>query len=367
MKILQVCQPTDGGVAQQVEILSKELIDRSVLVEVACAPGPLADKLRHAGIKVFTLPLVRSVSPRNDLYAAYALWRIICKGGYSLVHTHSAKAGAVGRLAARLAGVPAIYTPHAWSFLAAESRLERHVYIAIERVLASFTRRIVCVSAGEMELGRWVVRVGFDKLRLVPNGVVAPAPVQSRDGGEVVIGSVCRLTRQKGVTCLIRAAEAVRRERGGSVRFSVSGDGPDLGLLKAEINRLGLGEGFELVGAVGRSWDHLSSHDVFVLPSLWEGMPFILLEAMGAGLPVVATDVGGVRDVITDDAFGFVVPPADADALKVAILRYVDRSELRRSVGVAARERILHEFGQERMVEGNLSVYVEALGGCWRG
>jgi glycosyltransferase involved in cell wall biosynthesis len=90
-------------------------------------------------------------------------------------------------------------------------------------------------------------------------------------------------------------------------------------------------------------------------------MPFALLEAMGTGLPVVASDVGGVRDVIPRNAFGTVVPPANADALKVAILHYVDHPELRRRVGAAARQRILREFGQERMVEGNLGVYAEVL------
>ncbi len=108
-------------------------------------------------------------------------------------------------------------------------------------------------------------------------------------------------------------------------------------------------------------WEHLSSLDIFVLPSLWEGMPFVLLEAMGAGLPVVATDVGGVRDLIPEKTFGSVVPPADVSLLKAAILRYVDQPELRRSVGAAARRRILREFGRERMVERNLDVYAEAL------
>ncbi len=361
MKILEVCQPADGGVAHQVEILSKELAVRGVPVGVACSPGPLADELRRTGMEVFTLPLVRPVSPRNDFAAAYALWGIIRKGGYSLVHAHSAKAGAVGRLAARLARVPAAYTPHAWSFLAAEGGFERVVYAAVERLLAPFTRRIICVSTGEMELGRQVARANPGKLRLVPNGIAAPPPIRARDEGEVVVGSVCRLTRQKGVAYLVRAAEAVRRERGSSVRFSAAGGGPDLERLEAEIGGRGLKGAFELVGVVEEPWDYLSSLDVFVLPSLWEGMPFVLLEAMGAGLPVVATDVGGVRDVIPDDAFGTVVPPADADALKAAILRYVDNPKLRSSVGTAARERILHEFSRKQMIEGNLGVYAEVL------
>jgi glycosyltransferase involved in cell wall biosynthesis len=360
-KILQVCQPADGGVAQQVGILAQEMADRGLPVGVACSPGALSERLRRSGIEVHELPLVRRISLREDLSAVRALRKIIRGGGYSLVHAHSAKAGVVGRVAARLAGVPAVYTPHAWSFLVAQGGFERRVYVAIEWLLASFTRRIICVSKGELELGCREVGVRVDKLRLVPNGVTPPPPVRAGEGEDVVVGSVCRLARQKGLTYLIRAADAVRRERGSGVRFSVAGDGPDLDLLKAEIHRRGLRDVFELVGAVEEPWDHLSSLDLFVLPSLWEGMPFVLLEAMGAGLPVVATDVGGVRDVIPDDTFGTVVPAADADALKAAILRYVDLPELLRSVGAAARGRILREFSRERMVEGNLDVYAEAL------
>jgi glycosyltransferase involved in cell wall biosynthesis len=109
-------------------------------------------------------------------------------------------------------------------------------------------------------------------------------------------------------------------------------------------------------------WRYLEQIDVFVLPSLWEGMPFALLEAMGFGLPCVATDVGGVRDVIPDETFGIVVPPADPGALRDAILRYVDFPHLRETVGAAARRRIVTEFSRERMVERTLGVYSEVLG-----
>jgi glycosyltransferase involved in cell wall biosynthesis len=361
-KVLQVCQPADGGVAYQVSLLAQAMRDRGLPVGVACSSGALSERLRGSGIEVHELPLVRQVSPRKDLSASRALRRIIREDGYSLVHAHSAKAGVVGRVASRLAGVPSVYTPHAWSFLVAERGFERQVYVAIERLLAPFTSYIICVSSGELELGQRVVGLGVDKLRLVPNGVAVPPPSRTRGAEEeLVVGSVCRLTRQKGIIYLVRAAEAVRRERGGAVRFSVAGNGPDLEPLKAEIDRLGLRDGFDFVGALEEPWKYLCSLDVFVLPSLWEGMPFALLEAMGTGLPVVASDVGGVRDVIPRNAFGTVVPPANADALKVAILHYVDHPELRRSVGAAARQRILHEFGRERMVEGNLGVYAEVL------
>ena len=174
------------------------------------------------------------------------------------------------------------------------------------------------------------------------------------------VGSVSRLTRQKGVGYLIEAAEKVCEER-GDVRFSVAGGGPDHEALEAEIERSGLRDKFELVGPVGKPLEYLASLDLFVLASLWEGMPFVVLEAMGCELPVVATDVGGVRDLIPEETYGTVVPPADAHALKEAILRYVDSPILRKNTGIAARRRVLEEFSEERMVEGVLDVYSEAI------
>jgi glycosyltransferase involved in cell wall biosynthesis len=364
MKILQVCQPTEGGVAHYASVITTELKARSCSVDVACSPGVLADELRGCGVNVSLLPLVREASPRKDLAAVLRLRRIIREGKYSLVHTHSSKAGAVGRVAALLARTPSVHTPHAWSFLVSRSTLERRLYLGVEWILGLISSRIICVSSGEMELGRRSLATVRGKLRLVPNGVAVPSRERVREEGngteELIVGTLARLTRQKGIDYLVQAAEKVCKEHEG-IRFSVAGDGPDLRHIKDEVARRGLFGRFELVG-LQDPWRYLEQIDVFVLPSLWEGMPFALLEAMGFGLPCVATDVGGVRDVIPDETFGIVVPPADPGALRDAILRYVDFPHLRETVGAAARRRIVTEFSRERMVERTLGVYSEVLG-----
>lgn len=360
MRILQVCQPSEGGVAKQVRILSTELISRGWEVDVACSPGALADELRASGFEVFTLPLVREASPKKDLAAVVELSKIIRKGAYSLVHVHSAKAGAIGRVAAFISQTPAVYTPHAWSFLASNSALERKVYVAIEQALVALTRRTICVSAGELELGRRLLE-NRRRLVLVRNGIPAPPTNPDRSPRDrLVVGTVARLSRQKGVEYLIRAAEEVCATHEG-VRFTIAGAGPELERLRDVVKRRGLDGRFELIGDVRQVWKYLQSVDVFVLPSLWEGMPFALLEAMGAGLPVVATDVGGVRELIPDETFGIVVPPADPGALRNGILRYLSSEQLREATGVAARRRITTEFSQERMIEDTQKVYREVL------
>jgi glycosyltransferase involved in cell wall biosynthesis len=358
VKVLQVCQPADGGVAHHVRLLARGLKARGVTVDVACSSGELAEGLRESGIRVLTLPLVRPISPRRDLYSTISLWKKIREGKYSLVHTHSAKAGAVGRVAARVSRTPVVHTPHAWSFLVSQGGLNRSIYTLVERFLASLSTRIICVSTRELELGLRSVGAA-DKLRLSPNGIALQPRGDDRNKGEgLSVGSLSRLTRQKGLGYLIEAAEGVCAER-NDVRFSVAGDGPDLEALEDEIARRKLTDRFELVGAVEEPWEYLSTLDVFVLSSLWEGMPFAVLEAMGCGLPVVATDVGGMRDMMPDETYGTVVSPADTRALKEAILRYVDSPLLRQSTGAAARRRVLEEFSEERMIEGVLNLYSE--------
>lgn len=361
MRVLQVCQPADGGVANHVLSLSSALRERGWSVDVACSTGALADELRRREITVYILPLVREVSPPKDLAATLHLREIVSRGGYSLVHTHSAKAGVVGRVAARIAGTPALYTPHAWSFLVSKASLERRLYSAVEQALARVSDRIICVSAGELELGQATLRGSEKKLRLVPNGVEVPTRTRRRPAdGKLVVGTIARLARQKGISYLIHAAEKVCAAC-DDVRFLVAGGGPDLYALQDEITARGLDERFRLVGPVDEPWEFLGQLDVFVMPSLWEGMPYVLLEAMGFGLPVVATDVGGVRDVITGEGSDMVVPPADPPALAEAILRYLDSPHLRETTGDAARWRIRSEFSQQQMIDRTLDVYSEVL------
>ena len=359
VRVLQVCQPANGGVANHVLALCEGLRDRGWHVDAVCSPGALAEELQGRGFDARSLPLVRRPSPREDLGCVVGLRRIVREGAYSLVHAHSAKGGAVGRVSARLARTPVLYTPHAWSFLVARGPVERGAYVAVEGALGLVSAGIICVSSDEMDLGRRHLRGCGDKLELVPNGIDPPPRTGRRPPGEeVVVGALARLTRQKGIEYLARAAAGMRGRR---VRFVVAGDGPDLAGLRGEVDRLGLGGRFEFRGPVAGPWEFFAGIDVFALPSLWEGMPLVVLEAMAFGLPVVATDVGGVRDAIPDETFGAVVPPADPGALAAAIRRYADSSRLRERVGDAAQRRALARFTRDRMVERTIGVYESVL------
>ena len=366
MKVLEVCQPTVEGVALHVEVLASRLPELGVEVTVACPPGPLADHLVARGVPWMPVEMGREVDPAEDLRAVRRLVRRLlgarrAGAGFDLVHAHSAKAGAVARVAAALARVPAVYTPHAWSFLAASGPVDGAVYRSTEMLLTRVSRRIICVSRAEQRLGR---QVGAQRrCTVIPNGVTAPpAPLgRAGQGSDVVVGTVGRLAPQKGIDLLLDVAAAVCAER-PAVRFRIAGDGPSGEALRTEVERRGLDRYVRFDGLVDGPWGVLDEIDVFALPSRWEGMPFTLLEAMSCGLPVVSFDVGGVRDLIVDAEHGAVVPAGDVDAFAEAILRYADAPAERRRVGGAARERVLSGFTLDRMVARTHAVYAEVLG-----
>ncbi|HSK91685.1 MAG TPA: glycosyltransferase family 4 protein [Euzebyales bacterium] len=364
-RVLLVCQPTDGGVALHVETLARRLPEAGVAVTVACPPGPWARALAADGVAVVEVPMVRAIAPRTDLGALARLRAEIGAGGYDLVHTHSAKAGVVGRLAARSHGVTTVHTPHAWSFLAAGGRLTSLLYRRIERALAGSTAMIICVSDGERRRGLQVADAA--RMTVVTNGVAVPdgAPRGAGHGArgerEVVVGTVARLAPQKGIGHLLEAFALVRAER-DDVRLAIAGDGPLRFDLEADARWLGIADHVTFVGGVASPWSFLAGLDLFVLPSLWEGLPYALLEAMATGLPSVATAVDGVAEAIPDRRYGTVVAPGDSRRLAREILALVGDPQARADMGRLARRHVRETFSVDGMVGATADVYHRVLG-----
>jgi glycosyltransferase involved in cell wall biosynthesis len=237
-------------------------------------------------------------------------------------------------------------------------------YRTIERALAYRTARIICVSSGERERGLAVA--DSERLVVVPNGVAGSSshdrPVA--DSGErcatIVVGTVARLAEQKGVDILLAAMAHVHRER-DDVRLVIAGDGPQRGRLEQLARQLGSDDRTRFLGAVASPWEVLSTLDLFVLPSRWEGLPYTLLEAMAAGLPCVATAVDGVADVIGDRRLGTIVPIGDHERMAREILAFIEDAPARRSTGEHARDHVRSAFSVRTMVERTVDVYRDVV------
>lgn len=337
--------------------------------EVAAATekgGPLVAQLVRNGVPCFALEMTKS--PLRS--AAAGLAAILSGEGFDLVHTHGGVAGLHGRRAAAQAGIPAVHTLHGLHFLHYRNPLLKRMALRLERRLAVLSATVVVVSEADRVKALALGIVPENKLVLIRNGV-DPSPLSAdfdpaakrRElglGPGPVIVAVSRLHRQKGLVYLIRAAALVQTLQ-PEAQFAVAGGGPLLETLGKEARHWGLGGGFRLLGERPDASEILSLADVFVLPSLWEGLPYVLVEAAALGKPIVATAIDGVTEVIQDGRTGLLVRPADPERLAEALVRLLLDKGLAARLGREAREAIPPGFRLDRMVRQHEALYHRLL------
>jgi glycosyltransferase involved in cell wall biosynthesis len=279
-----------------------------------------------------------------------------------MVHLHSAKAGLVGRLALR-GRLATVFQPHAWSWLAASGAVKAGAR-NWEKRSARWADRIVCVSEEEVRIGR---AAGVNaRYKVVPNGVdlsdYAEAPPEKRDEARARLGIteghvvVCvgRLSRQKGQDVLLEAWREVAQAVPGAGLYLV-GDGPDRAALES-----GAPEGVVFAGTRADARDWLAAADVVALPSRWEGMSMVMLEAMATGRPVVASDVAGAAEALSDEA-GAVVTPENASALASALITRLKDPQLARAEGRRGRQRAQESHSLDAAARRMERVYRDVL------
>lgn len=367
MRIAEVMEATTGGTRRHLLDIV-EHIDRTRFdVAVICAAtrdASFADdvaRMRATGTHVVVVPsLVREIDPRKDLSAFKAICAELCKGGYDVVHTHCAKAGFLGRLAARRAGVSAIvHTPHVFPFRMDVGAVKQRGYFMLERMCAARTDRMICVYAGQEQDALRLV--SSSRVEVIVNGMDAgPAMTEADRVGArsklgladdaTVVGTVGRCSAQKGHRYFVGAAHEIGKRHPNAV-FLLVGDGELVAETRALVKKEGIEDRFVFVDdeeTAGRLY--MPAMDVFVLPSLWEGLPYALLEAMAAGVPVVAADVGGVGEVVVQGETGVLIAPRDASALAREVCELLGDPVRCNSLAAAGRERVLREFQLSEMV-----------------
>lgn len=367
MRVLQVFEPPDGGVAEHVARLTEGLLERGHEVEVA---GPAAARIRSSlprAADYHVLPFTRSYRrPARDLAALRDLRRILQSRKIDLVHAHSSKAGVVGRLAARSARVPCVYTPHCFPFIGEVSARRRIFGSAVERALGCITARTICVSRDErgQALQR---RVGApERLEVIYNGVDPcrpsdPDPELRRFAGDhTLVGAVAVHRRQKGLDRLLDAVPEVLARR-PDVRFAIVGEGPLLSYHRERAEQLGIGSSVTFTPFAPPPGPYLLALDVFVLPSRWEAFSIAVLESMACGTPVVANAVGGTAEALADGA-GVLIANGDQRSLIDEIARLVESPEERAAIAAKALTRVSTEFGSELMVDRTAALYAEVVG-----
>lgn len=380
LQVLHVVEAVIAGTRRNVYSLATGLDQGRFQVRVACplrrqgdyGEAGFVEDLRRAGCAVTPLPLRRSISPAHDAAALQALVALLHHHRPDIVHTHSSKAGFVGRLAARIARVPAVHTPHGLHFLGQQSPLKRHFYLQLERVAARWCRRIIATSPGEQhELVRWHIAPTAQIVQIV-NGV-SPAPAltpaeraalrraHAIPAAAPLVATLARVTEQKNPQLFLHAAALVARQL-PEARFMWIGTGELFDQARALAQDLGIAGRCHFLGHVEAGASLLGMCDVFWLTSRFEGMPYALLEALACGLPTVATAVVGNRDVLDDGRCGLLVPRDDPAALAHATLRLLENRDEATALGRRGHERVLAHYTQRRMVERTGLLYEEITG-----
>jgi glycosyltransferase involved in cell wall biosynthesis len=295
-----------------------------------------------------------------DTIGLFRIVRILRENRFDVVHAHSSKAGILGRLAARIAGVrPVVYTPHAYAFQA-QTPFSRG-YRFLERLAIHWTDKVVAVSEAEAKIS---LQLGYrpDQVVTIPNGVPVETPNREDEvEAPTVIGFVAALRPQKDPTAFIEAGRLLLN-RHANLRFVVCGTGPMLPCLQRKVMHWGLEAAFEFRGRVPDTGAYMRSWHVFVLSSLYEGLPYALLEAMAAGIPVVATRVPGVEEVIEDGETGLLVDPASPNALADAVDRLLLDPQEGRRMARKARETVAGRYSLDDQLR-NLTCFYESISG----
>ncbi len=355
-------------------MLNRERYDVTVLCGPQTGPeGSLMEQVREFGVPlVVESSLVREVRPARDLVALWRLGRFIRHGRYDIVHTNSSKAGILGRWAAWLAGVPVIvHTVHGWGHHDRQPPPVRAFYVTLERLTLFITDRLIAVSPRNVEkglrdgIGREkdyvVIRSGIELDRF-GHPSVSRSEVRALLGipaNARVVGSVTRLSPQKAPLDMVRAMSMVAHEL-PEARFVIVGDGPLRGQVELLAADLGLSSKLVLTGLRRDVPELMAAFDIFVLSSLWEGLPRVLPQAMASGLPIVATAVDGNAEAVCDGVNGLLVPPGDPTAMARAVVSLLRDPERAAQMGAAGRSRVA-EFGARLMVERVAALYEELL------
>ncbi len=332
-------------------------------------PGELSDEVLQLGGNVLFVPtLVRDISPFKDMVSLFKIFLLCRKERFDIVHTHSAKTGVLGRIAARLAGVKRIvHTVHGFPFNDKNSFVKNKVYELLERLASHFCDVIVCLHEDDANICYRKLNIPSAKVKVISNGVdvekYSPKNKVYRDNvlqslglsvSSIVFCMVGRLWEQKNPGLFVRAANIFcERNPDNDVSFILVGDGD----LKTELQAMAASSKIKFLGWRKDIPEILGASDCFVLPSLWEGMPLAILEAQSSGLPCLVSNIQGNSSLVTDDFDGYLFDVREELAL-VVLMEKVMSEEVRQRLSENSRLKILKDYNIKNRVSKIISVYL---------
>ncbi len=331
----------------------------SVTLVFGGVDGKIVSICKENGLDTIVLPqLIRSLHPWHDLAALFALRKLIKSIQPDLVHLHSSKAALLGRIAAWLSKVPAIVTVHGWPFVHPQSKVSKAIYFILERSMVALTAKFITVSKVDYDIALQQLKVLPQQLILIHNGIENDqsfAPVKSdtiKKGCSII--SVARFETQKDHRTLLFALQQIKHI---PWQLRLIGSGPLLAEIKQLAGQLGMSEKVEFLGERSDVAELLTQADLFVLLSHWESLPISIIEAMRAGLPVIASNVGGITELVDDGVSGLVVSAGNIPEASDALRSLITDPALRQSMSEASKQKFSQHFTADLMLSKTLACY----------
>ena len=358
-----------GGAQFNTMYTASHLNPRLFDITLLAGPGGTMEKLPN-GIKAEIVPeLRRSINPYYDLKALFALARRLKEIKPDIIHTHSSKAGILGRLAAKMAGVPfIIHTFHGFGFHPYQNPAVRNLYVMLEKYCASFSSALIFVSKSNMEYASSLGIGKKEQYALIRSGIKLSAYPAKADkekilkslgieGNPLIVFSIGNSKPQKNPGDFIKAAAELLRNRNNLV-FVFAGGGDELPKFKAMAKDLGIEKKCLLPGWRADSAEILAVSDIYAMTSLWEGLPRSLVEAFASGLPAVCYRADGVTDILKDGVNGYSMEKKDISSYIEKLGKLIDDVSLRKKLAEGAKDTELSEFDIDFMVLQQEKLYL---------
>lgn len=367
MKICYVITKADeiGGAQIHIRDLSKNLLkDGHTPVVITGEKGLLVDYLHEMGVEVHVVnDLQRAISIIKDFSALWKILRLLKSIKPDIVSLHSSKAGVLGRIACTLLNIKVIFTAHGWAFANGVDEKEKRKYIKIEKFLSKLANKIITVSKQDKNLAIKYKVASEQKQIVIHNGmydlsIEKDHNLQDRNSDVCQLVMVARFSEQKDHKTLFKALEHLRNE---NWHLNLIGKGPSLEENIKLVESLNLSNKITFLGERNDVDEYLLRMDIFLLIANWEGFPRSILEAMRSSLPIIASDVGGVSEAITDAKNGYLIPRGDYELLNERLGSLIRDTELRTSMGIKNRSDYIKYFTFEAMYRKTLQLYLEVI------
>jgi len=362
MRICYILTRSDalGGVQVHVKNFAKKMKSEGHEVNIILGgEGPYYQMLVTEGFSVISLKyLKQKINPFYDLLALIEIIKYVKAINPEILSTHSSKAGVLGRLASYILGIPSLFTAHGWAFTEGVSRFNQYLYSKIETAMAPLSKKIITVSNYDFNLAIERKIVPQDKLIAIHNGM----PEISMDlyanvvGKKVKIIMVARFDHQKDHLTLLTSLSEIKHL---DWDLDLIGDGPLFDEIKNSASFLGINERINFVGQVEDVVPYLKDSQIFTLISNWEGLPRSIIEAMRSGLPIIATDVAGVKEMVGDEINGYLIPRKDVKTLAKRLESMINNQQVRLEMSKQSLKIFKEEFTLEKTFNKTFDVYME--------